>query len=282
MVVGGGPTGCSVGVFTSRYGLDTVVFDRGSAALRRCAFVENYPGFPGGIDVGTQYDLLRDHAERAGCDRVEDTVERVEERDDGFVVETQDGREVAADYVVTAAWYDGSYLDPIIGDDPFEAHEHGDEEHEHLDPDYADPDGRTPVDGLYVAAPAGEWNAQAIVAAGHGAHVARRLLADHKRDRGFPEGVAPHYDWMRPESEFAGEWSDRDRWREWFHGEIEEQEVSDERLAELREAYIDRAFDTKLTDEEVEARSERAHHRLLDHLDDDHIRSYLAEESAAE
>jgi hypothetical protein len=277
VVVGGGPTGCSAAVFTARYGLDTLVFDRGNAALRRCAFVENYPGFPGGVSVDTLLALLHSHAETAGADRVADTVERVERADDGFRVETQDGRRVAADRVVAAAWYDGSYLRPIAGDDAFETHEHGDDTHEHLDPDYSDENGRTGVDGLYVASPAGEWNAQVVIAAGRGAHVARCLLADHKRDRGFPDGVAPHYDWMRPESEFSGEWADRDRWREWFESEAgDDYDASDERFAELREAYIDRAFDTKLTDEEVERRTERGVHRLLDHLDDDHIESYLA------
>jgi flavin-dependent dehydrogenase len=279
VVVGGGPTGCSASIFTARYGLDTLVFDRGNAALQRCAFVENYPGFPGGIDVPTLLALLRDHAETAGADRIEDTVDRVTRDDEnGFLVETQDGRRVAADRVVAAAWYDGSYLRPIAGDGAFETHEHGDETHEHLDPDYSDENGRTEVDGLYVASPAGEWNAQVVIAAGRGAHVARCLLADHKRDRGFPDGVAPHYDWMRPESEFSGEWSDRDRWREWFEGEAgDDYGVSGERFAELREAYIDRAFDTKLTDAEIERRTERGAHRLLDHLDDDHIESYLAQ-----
>jgi flavin-dependent dehydrogenase len=285
VVVGGGPAGCSAGVFTARYGLDTLVFDRGNAALQRCAFVENYPGFPGGVDVPTLLDLFRDHAAAAGCDRIEDTVESVERPADdesGFVVETQDGRRVRASYVLAAAWYDGSYLRPVVGDDAFEAHDHHGETEERFDHEYPDGDGRTPVDGLYVASPAGGRSAQVVVAAGNGAHVARSLLEDHKRERGFPEGVAPHYDWKRPESEFSGEWGDRDRWREWFETEAgDDHGLSDERFAELREAYIDRAFDTKLTDEEIEAKTEAGYHRLLDHVDDEYIESYLAQRDSA-
>lgn len=37
VVVGGVPSGCSAGGFTGRYGLETVVFDRGPAASPRCA-----------------------------------------------------------------------------------------------------------------------------------------------------------------------------------------------------------------------------------------------------
>lgn len=279
VVVGGGPTGCSAGVFTARYGLDTVVFDRGNAALPRCAFVENYPGFPGGIDVPTLLALFEDHAEAAGCSVVDDAVERVEQTaDNDFAVETQDGRRVRADYVLTAAWYDGSYLRPVVGDEAFETHEHDGETHEHLDRDYADENGRTPVDDLYVASPAGEWNAQVIVAAGRGAHVARCLLEDYRRDQGFPGGVAAHYDWRRRESEFSGDWSERDRWREWYDEEAGDNHGLDaDRYEELRESYIDRAFETKLTDEEVQRRTERGYHRLLDHVDDEYIRSYLAQ-----
>ncbi|GGL48787.1 FAD-dependent monooxygenase [Halocalculus aciditolerans] len=280
VVVGGGPSGCSAGVFLARYGFETRVFDRGVAALPRSAFLANYPGFPAGIDIETFTDLLHDHAETAGCDVVPDMVESVDHGEsEGFVVETQEGREVAARYVVAASWYDGEYLRPLTGGEAFEAHEHDGDEHEHFDPDYVDADGRTPVDGLYVVAPAGQRNAQAVVAAGQGAHVARRLIKDDREREGYPPALAEHYDWLRSESEFTGDWAERPRWREWFESEIPEDYEPAEGvdLDELRETYIDAAFETKRTDEAVEALRERAHRRLLDHLDDDVIKDYLAE-----
>jgi len=48
VVVGGGPAGCAAGVFTARYGLDTMIFDRGRSSIQRCAYLENYLGFPRG------------------------------------------------------------------------------------------------------------------------------------------------------------------------------------------------------------------------------------------
>jgi 2-polyprenyl-6-methoxyphenol hydroxylase-like FAD-dependent oxidoreductase len=275
VVVGGGPSGCSAGVFTARYGLDTVIFDRGAAALSRAAYVENYLGFPAGVGIDTLYDLMHDHAHEAGCSYVPDLVASVEYReteDDrrgGFVVETQDGRTVTTRYVVAASWYDGEYLRPLGGDEMFERHDHHGEEHEHFDPDYADDDGRTPVEGLYVVAPAGERNAQAIIAAGQGAYVARCLLEDHRHEQGYPDGVDTYYDWIRPDAELTGEWGDRDRWREWFHNQFDEHEASEARLETLREAYIDRAFETSLTEAEVETRERRGQKRLLEQLDDD-------------
>ena len=288
VVVGGGPAGCSAGVFTARYGLDTVVFDRGNAALPRCAFLENYLGFPAGIGVDTFHDLMHAHADESGCDVVAEMVVSVDrdEAESGFVVETQKGRRVATDYVVVAAWYDGSYLRPLDDDAMFETHEHHGEVEQRFDPDYPDADGRTPVDGLYVASPADNRSAQAIVAAGNGAHVARCLLEDHRRELGYPEGVAAHYDWLRPDGAFSGEWADRDRWREWFANEAgDDYDADDERLADLRETHIDRAFEARLTDAEAEERADAGLRRLvevigtervLDAIDDATVREYAA------
>lgn len=281
VVVGGGPAGCSAGIFTARYGFETVIFDSGNAALRRSAFLANYPGFPAGIDIDTFYDLLHGHAAEAGCPRVEEMVVAVDQSPAGeedtegsearFAVETQLGRVVTARYVIAAAWYDGEYLRPVCGQDAFEMQEHHGEREERFDPDYPDEDGRTPIYGLYVAAPGGLRNEQAIISAGHGAHVARTCIEDNRRAQGYPEGViSRYYDWLRPESEFSGEWADRDRWRTWFENELsDDHEIDPETLADLREDYIDRAFETKLSPDEIDHRCNRAHQRLVEHIDDD-------------
>jgi hypothetical protein len=249
--------------------------------------MENYLGFPGGISIEDFTALMHAHVREVGCDLVEERVAAVTQADtdDEFVVETQTGEVHSATYVIAAAWYDGSYLRELNDEDMFEEQEHHGEIAERFDPDYPDEDGRTPIDGLYVASPAGARSAQAIVVAGHGAHVARRLLEDRRSERGYTGGVAPHYDWLRSDNEFAGEWADRERWSAWFDNEMEA-DLPEDRLAELREAYIDRAFDTRRTDQEVEAATERGlrrlveiigPNRLLDVIDDDLIRERASE-----
>lgn len=282
VIVGGGPAGCSAGVFTARYGLDTAIFDRGNAALRRSAFLANYLGFPAGIDIDTFYELMHDHARIAGCDFVDEMVvsierSRTEENpdqavpDSGFLVKTTEGRAVTANRIIAAAWYDGEYLRPLGGDELFERHEHHGEEVEQFDRDYPDEDGRTPIEGLYVAAPNNSRNAQAIISAGQGAHVARSLLDDHRQAEGLPKGIlSTYFDWLRTASEFNGEWESRARWREWFENELPDDHGLDgAELEQLRERYIDRAFDTKLFDAEIERRTERSHRRMLDYIGDD-------------
>ncbi len=274
-VVGGGPAGCSAGVFTARYGLDTVVFDRGRSSIQRCAYLENYLGFPGGIDVETLYALMHDHAETAGCELVADIVESVQRvaEGEGFVVETQEGRRVTARRVVAATRYDGEYLRGLDDDEVlFETHSHGDEEHEHFARDYADPDGTTPIEGLYVASPSEMADRQAVVAAGRGARTALALIGDVRAAAGLPDEFTDHYDWLRREAELDDEWSGRDRWREWFAERLpEDHDLDEDRVVELREREIDRRFDTYLSDDEIADRIERGHERLLEHVDDDAV-----------
>jgi len=272
VVVGGGPAGCSAGVFTARYGLDTVVFDKGSAALPRCAYLENYLGFPAGVAPDDFTALAHAHVGEAGGAVVEQRVETVgrAQADARFVVETGAGEEHLATHVIAASWYDGSYLRGLDDGEMFEQQEHHGEVEERFDPAYPDEDGRTPVDGLYVASPAGARSAQAVVAAGHGAHVARCLVEDRRSERGYSGGVAPHYDWLRSDAEFAGEWAERDRWRTWFDNEMEA-DLPEDRLADLREEYIDGAFDTRRTAQEVEARTERGLRRLVEVIGQDRL-----------
>jgi len=273
VIVGGGPAGCSAGVFCARYGLDTVIFDRGRSSIQRCAHLENYPGFPAGIDIETLYDLLHDHAMEAGCQLADDLVGSVERTDDGnrFLVEPQEGSPVTADRVIAATRYDGEYLWSLDDEDEMKTtYEHDGEEHEQFDREYPGSDGETPIEGLYVASPSSEADQQAVVAAGRGARVALRLIADLREERGYPDEFADCRDWVRREAELDDEWSDRAAWREWFEDRLPDDHGLDERRLEtLREREIDRYLATYVSDEEIDRRAERGQARLLDHVDDE-------------
>ena len=298
-VVGGGPAGCSAAVFAARYGLDTVVFDRGRSSLGRCGYLENYLGFPGGVDVETFYDLMHAHVEEAGAVLVPELVESIdlaasdagegaadESADDaGFGVETQDGTSLRASRVVAATKYDTDYL-AGVDDAMLVPDGHGGET---LDPDALSEDGATPVDRLYVAGPLAGVADQAVVAAGHGGRVGKRVVADARRDDGRWDAVAAYYDWVRRDSTLTDEWRDRDRWREYFDEHLapegdDADEYADADVERVREAYIDERFAKYATDEDIARRTDAGTDRLvevlgvdrlLDAVDDDRIRSYL-------
>ncbi|EMA05531.1 hypothetical protein SAMN05443574_10865 [Haloarcula vallismortis] len=298
-IVGGGPAGCSAGVFTARADLDTVIYDRGRSSLKRCAYLENYLGFPAGIGIETLYDRIQDHAETAGCTIVSDLVESLDSTADGegFVVETQDGETATTRRVITATRYDGEYMRGLDDDAAmFEMHEHDGTEREIFDRGYADADGTTPVSGLYVASPSEEADMQAIIAAGRGARVARRVIADARIDDGWWESAADGVDWVRRRAELEDEWTTRATWVDYFDDRYAEDapvEPDSARFRRVRDAVIDERRSSYITSEEIATRTETGQETLagyldpeavvsgldqtavLDAMDDERIRDYL-------
>ncbi len=282
VIVGGGPAGCSAGIFCAREGLDTQLFDRGRSSISRCAHLENYLGFPAGIDVETFYELMGDHAEQAGCAIVSDLVESVEHTDDeGFRIEPQEGDPVTARRVVAATRYDGEYMRGLDTEaEMFETYEHDGEEREHFDGSYAEFDGSTRVERLYVVSPS-EEDTQATMAAGRGARVARRVVADAKLDDGWWEPVAGGVDWVRREAELDDEWAERERWIEWFddyYGEDAPVAPDTERFRRVRGAEIDGSLSSYVTPAEIESRVAAGHEALAARIDEDTLLESLDHE----
>ena len=87
VIVGGGVAGPSAATFTVRHGLGTLVVDSSESILRRNARLENFPGFPAGVNARQLLDLLDEQAEETGATRHEATVTGVTRTDDGFAVE---------------------------------------------------------------------------------------------------------------------------------------------------------------------------------------------------
>ncbi|WP_144799568.1 FAD-dependent oxidoreductase [Halorubrum depositum] len=204
VVVGGGVAGLSAAVFTARQGLDTLVVDPGESLLRRNAHLENFPGFPLGVNARQLLDLLGEQAETAGADRLDARVTRVEiidavdsgnaddtdetdPNDDARFAVTTDGDDrIRTRYVVAATKNEVGYLDGVDGVGIL------DRGKAYID---VDERGRTGVDGLYAAGRLAEKPHQAAVCAGHGAEVAVTLLEDDD---------APFYhDWVAPEGYFT-------------------------------------------------------------------------------
>jgi len=221
VIVGGGVAGLSASVFTARADFETLVLDAGESILRRNAHLENFPGFPAGINARQLLDLLGDQAKTAGVERQTATVTTVTATDDGFTVESEDGDRYESEYVIAATKNETSYLDGVEGVGLLDRGKTFVDTDEH---------GRTGVDGLYAAGRLAEKPHQAVVCAGHGAEVAVTLLEDD--DTPF------YHDWVAPTGYFT------DRGREVPPGceEIDETESrrrEDESRAVLRDALAE-------------------------------------------
>jgi len=228
LVVGGGVAGLSAATFTARHDLDTLVVDAGNSILRRNAHLENFPGFPAGVNGRQLLDLLREQATAAGCRHETAAVTTVEPTDEGFVVETDAGDRYRATYVVAATKNVVDYLKDVDGVGIV------DRGTAFVDTDER---GRTGVDGLYAAGRLAEKPHQAAVCAGHGAEVGVTILEDD--DRPF------YHDWVAPDGYFT------DRGRDLPPGceEIDDRERAHREAASL-EAMRDR-FDEPHPDDQV-------------------------------
>lgn len=93
VIIGGGPGGYTAALYAARAGLRTVVLEKLSAGgqMALSSWVENYPGFPDGIDGFTLAEQMQAGAERFGA--VTELAEVTEVRLSGTVkaVETTEG-----------------------------------------------------------------------------------------------------------------------------------------------------------------------------------------------
>lgn len=105
VIVGGGPAGLSAAIYAARAGLTAKLFEMSTAGgqIASTDSIENYPGFISlpGYDLG---DLLKQHAQAAGCDIEPDEVTSIHLLEDGsFDVAVANNKSLNVPVVVYAA-----------------------------------------------------------------------------------------------------------------------------------------------------------------------------------
>jgi len=222
-IVGGGVAGLTAGIFTGRADLDTLVLNTHESILNRNSHLENFPGFPAGVNSRLFLEMTRDQAELAGCVLRDGEVTGVEQSANGRLSLALAGSEpdLLADHVICTSWSDTDYLEGLdVG-----LIDRGSKT-------YIDTDERgfTGVDGLYAAGRIAETHHQSIVAAGHGADVALNVIDD--------SDIPFYHDWVAPEGYFTG----RDREVPPGCEEVDEEERERrerESIAVMREYFAD-------------------------------------------
>jgi len=106
-MIGAGPTALAAAIYTTREDIDTVLYEKsaigGLAAITDK--VDNYPGFPDGIEGLTLAEHLQKQAERFGAHLEYGQVDAIAQNDDSIAV-TVDGNEVLARTVLIATGSD--------------------------------------------------------------------------------------------------------------------------------------------------------------------------------
>src|SRR5215467_5116949 len=109
-IIGSGPAGYTAAVYTARANLEPVLFEGGGAAVEPITLpggqlmitteVENYPGFPKGIQGPELMELFKAQAERFGTNVVTADVTAVDLADRPFKITSTDGELVAETLII--------------------------------------------------------------------------------------------------------------------------------------------------------------------------------------
>ncbi len=101
LIIGGGPAGLTAGLYTSRAKLKTLLVERMilGGQVMTTTKVENYPGFPGGIDGPELMERFQEHCQEFGLEVTTGEVQGLVDRGETKAV-TVDGEEVLARSVI--------------------------------------------------------------------------------------------------------------------------------------------------------------------------------------
>ena len=105
IIIGSGPAGYTAGIYTARAGLNPLLIASSVEAggeLMKTTEVENYPGFPTGLQGPELMDAFRAQAERFGTEVLLDDVIEVDLTGTIKIVKTGDGQTFEAKTVILA------------------------------------------------------------------------------------------------------------------------------------------------------------------------------------
>ncbi len=119
VIIGGGPAGLTAGIYTGRADLKTVIIEKGlpGGQIAQTEEVENYPGFPEGIQGPELANRMAEQARKFGAEIVMDEVTGLEITADGFVVKGFE-RDYRAKAVIVATGANPKKLG-VPGEDKF-------------------------------------------------------------------------------------------------------------------------------------------------------------------
>jgi thioredoxin reductase (NADPH) len=112
LIVGGGPAGYTAAIYAARAALEPVLYegDAPGGQLTTTTVVENFPGFPGGVDANQLMADMREQAVRLGADIRRGKVTAADLGVRPFRLTVDDGRQVEAQALIIATGATARYL----------------------------------------------------------------------------------------------------------------------------------------------------------------------------
>ena len=112
LIIGSGPAGYTAGIYAGRAGIAPLLIEgiQPGGQLTTTTEVENYPGFPDGIDANELMDGMRKQAERFGTQILNSIVTKVDLSTQPYRALLDDGQEVEASTIIIATGASAKYL----------------------------------------------------------------------------------------------------------------------------------------------------------------------------
>ena len=110
--IGSGPAGYTAALYAGRANLQPVEYCglQPGGQLTTTTIVENFPGYPDGVDANQMMMDLRQQAERFGADIRDGVVTAVDLSKKPYTVTIDDGTQIAADTIIVATGASAKYL----------------------------------------------------------------------------------------------------------------------------------------------------------------------------
>ena len=112
LIIGSGPAGYTAGIYAGRANLSPTLLEglQPGGQLTITTDVENFPGFPDGIDANELMDNMRRQAERFGTQMLPNVATKVDLGVRPFLVSLDDGNQWTADSIIIATGSSAKYL----------------------------------------------------------------------------------------------------------------------------------------------------------------------------
>lgn len=112
LIVGSGPAGYTAAIYASRANLHPVEYCgmQPGGQLTQTTTVENFPGYPGGVDGNQMMMEMRQQAEAFGTDLRDGVIVKADLSKAPYVLTTGGGKEIEADTVIIATGASAKYL----------------------------------------------------------------------------------------------------------------------------------------------------------------------------
>lgn len=112
LIIGSGPAGYTAAIYASRANLEPVVFEgmQPGGQLTTTTDIENFPGYPEGINGQEMMDQLRQQAERFGTKIYPNAITEVNFAGRPFLCKADNGMNILADTIIIATGASAKYL----------------------------------------------------------------------------------------------------------------------------------------------------------------------------